>query len=490
MRRLVAAIGLVMMGCAPGDQVTSSPRPSAVATTAAEALNAAAAPRLVGAGMAFDTARGHLVVFGTWYWPTEFPTGLTQPASPTAETWTWKSGKWTKLAPVTSPPPRAWAGMAYDEARRQVVLFGGGGRGSSPLNDTWIWDGKTWSGRTPVESPPATGGPALVYDAKLGRVVALVAVPNDVTQTWTWDGSTWARLHPSIELPSHEGSFAEAAPAAYDATRGSIVVFGRSLCAQCADTWTFDGNTWARHIAGPGTPPGRNAATLAYDPSSGKVLLFGGASSGSDGTGGLADSWMWDGSAWTQANPAARPHGRVYARTASDTSTGQVILYGGAGFGAFPLSYFDVWTWAHGAWTRVQPTTIAAPPDERESLLQAASGGPSLPSNCSAPCMSVRGLPQIGFYAGYVVFDLTPPQGSNELCISYVSYVSKAGEMVIATGPWHQVGVACGPIDGHLPQLGVRAQVSVTGCANLRTFPQGGAVISCLPKGTAVTIDD
>jgi hypothetical protein len=167
-----------------------------------------------------------------------------------------------------------------------------------------------------------------------------------------------------------------------------------------------------------------------------------------------------------------------------------VFLYGGFAIGSFPLNYFDVWTWARGSWTLAQPTTIAAPPDEREALLQAASTGPGLPSSCSAPCMSVRGQPQIGFYAGYVVFDLTPPQGSKDLCISYVSYVSKAAEMTFASGPWHQVGVACGPIDGHMPQVGAQAQVSVSGCANIRTFPQDGGVVSCLPNGTVVKIDD
>jgi hypothetical protein len=394
--------------------------------------------------------------------------------------------------------------MVYDEARRQVVLFGGqeavqnpdaAGQGLSVLKETWTWDGKTWSQQAPVTSPPAAYRPVLVYDAKLGRGVALVDVYSEVTQkttpqTWTWDGSTWAQLHPSTERPGPGFSVA-----AYDAADGAVVVFGGNVCTggmQCTvvgDTWTFDGKTWTRHAAAAGGPPGRGPAALAYDPSGGKVVMFGGV--GSVGT-FLNDTWTWDGTRWTQAHPAASPWERSGALAASDTADGQVILYGGgANSQYFGVSYSDVWTWAQGSWALVQPTTISTPPDEQEAIVTAASLGPGLRASCtgaSPPCMSVRGQPQLGSYAAFVVFDLNPPQGSNTLCISYVSYIS--GSYGTALGPWHQVGVACAPSDGHVLQLGAHAQVAVTGCANVRTFPVDGAVVSCLPKGTQVTIDD
>ena len=33
--------------------------------------------------------------------------------------------------------------MAYDEARRRVVLFGGDGE-AGMLDDTWEWNGRQW----------------------------------------------------------------------------------------------------------------------------------------------------------------------------------------------------------------------------------------------------------------------------------------------------------------------------------------------------------
>jgi len=39
-------------------------------------------------------------------------------------------------------------------------------------------------------------------------------------------------------------------------------------------------------------------------------------------------------------------------------------------------------------------------------------------------------------------------------------------------------------------ELGAQAQVTVSGCANVRTFPSVGDVVSCLPTGTRVTVDE
>src|SRR5262245_57148916 len=46
-----------------------------------------------------------------------FLASLNCPASPT--------GQWTQLFPASSPPARYDAGIAYDESRGRLVLFGG-----------------------------------------------------------------------------------------------------------------------------------------------------------------------------------------------------------------------------------------------------------------------------------------------------------------------------------------------------------------------------
>lgn len=63
------------------------------------------------------------------------------------DTWTWDGFVWARQFPLQSPPVRSTTGpmpgMAYDAARGEVVVFGGVGDGPV-LNDTWLWDGAGW----------------------------------------------------------------------------------------------------------------------------------------------------------------------------------------------------------------------------------------------------------------------------------------------------------------------------------------------------------
>ncbi len=52
---------------------------------------------------------------------------------------------WTPLAAPSGPASRYLTDIAYDEKRKVLVLFGGGGSdGMSVLNDTWEFDGTSW----------------------------------------------------------------------------------------------------------------------------------------------------------------------------------------------------------------------------------------------------------------------------------------------------------------------------------------------------------
>jgi hypothetical protein len=62
-----------------------------------------------------------------------------------ADTWYWRDGRWT-LVDVASPPGvRQSMGMAYDPARGRVVMYGGFTYPDVYYTDTWVWDGVTWS---------------------------------------------------------------------------------------------------------------------------------------------------------------------------------------------------------------------------------------------------------------------------------------------------------------------------------------------------------
>src|SRR5262245_30518963 len=83
--------------------------------------------------LAFDAARGRLVMVGAAAWPTLVN-----------ETFEWR-GSWQHRPSSHLPPPRVNFASAYDAARRNVVLFGGAVDATTLLGDTWVWDGFDWT---------------------------------------------------------------------------------------------------------------------------------------------------------------------------------------------------------------------------------------------------------------------------------------------------------------------------------------------------------
>ena len=148
------------------------------------------------AALAYDRARERLVLFGGNR--VLFGTGSEKDPF-LDDMWERHDGAWRQLA-VPTPPARAEASMAYDAARRRLVLFGGyrgTGDGRVRFGDTWEWDGLRWEERTPPLVPPARSGAAMAYDPDRRRVV-LFGGSGRSADTWEWDGAVWIR----IEAPS------------------------------------------------------------------------------------------------------------------------------------------------------------------------------------------------------------------------------------------------------------------------------------------------
>jgi hypothetical protein len=105
------------------------------------------------AAMAYDPARKSLILFGGYD---------NMSGNPYSETWEFTStGKWEQLGPVSSPEPLMGHGMVTDTTRKKILLFGGmtlytwwdAGPYKDPMrNDVWEWDGLTltWTKRTPT----------------------------------------------------------------------------------------------------------------------------------------------------------------------------------------------------------------------------------------------------------------------------------------------------------------------------------------------------
>src|SRR5204863_9911055 len=75
-------------------------------------------------------------------------------------TWLWDqvAATWTRLSTAQSPPAREGAGMTYDAALQHVILFGGQDNNGS-FNDTWELNPTATPTPTPPPSPTPSPTP-------------------------------------------------------------------------------------------------------------------------------------------------------------------------------------------------------------------------------------------------------------------------------------------------------------------------------------------
>lgn len=279
--------------------------------------------------MAFDAARGQMVLFGGW-------------ASSTGDlgdTWTWDGTTWTQRMPLHSPPPRRFHDMVYDAARNEVVLFGGWSDTLHDLGDTWIWNGVDWERRSPATSPSARTFHKMAYDAAHGKTVLFAGVsganPSGLRDTWSWNGINWTQ-----ELPANSPPTRWQHAMAYDAARERVVVFGGwGVSSGLDDTWIWDGTNWAQQSPA-ARPSLRWGAAMAFDAASRQVVLFGGYRGPS-----MNDTWIWDGTNWTPKASLVIPPGREIHAMAYDSVRREVVLFGGAdeSGGTLHTLYSDTW---------------------------------------------------------------------------------------------------------------------------------------------------
>lgn len=207
--------------------------------------------------LATDLARSRTVFFGG-----RDPNTNT----PSVDTWEWDGSDWTLLATAHSPPPRERAAMSYHAARGELVLFGGRALTGSfaLLADTWVFDGVDWTQRFPLHAPSARIQHGMADDERRGVVVLFGGATQ--TDTWEWDGNDWRLARASAPSPSIGGR-----TLAWDLVRQEIVLVGASASHE-PTTFVWNGIDWLSTPA-PGLVGWDVSAPLATDRARG-VLVF------------------------------------------------------------------------------------------------------------------------------------------------------------------------------------------------------------------------
>ena len=263
------------------------------------------------------------------------------------DTWSWtEAGGWTEMHPSAAPSARFGA-MAARSAT-DVILFGGvaeNDKGSGGQNaETWSWDGTDWTQQMPSSSPPPLTSSLLV---PLEDNLVLFGGYREgelYEDVWRWDAATWSHLSPST-TPSARQSPAGAV------VNGSLVVFGGEDVdfLPIADTWVFDGTSWTQMHPAHSPSPRRGASAAAYN---GTLVLFGGdtiSPTTSDWL-SVSETWVWDGTDWTEMSPSHSPDPRSSAGMAA--AGDRLVLFGGSTFGGNYGQPAGTWTWDGTDWSK------------------------------------------------------------------------------------------------------------------------------------------
>ena len=174
--------------------------------------------------------------------------------------------------------------------------------------------------------------------------------------TWTGLPAMWTNNNTTRPCPmGGGGSTSSTEPGstsmAYDQADQEIVFYTSN------STWTFTGGNWTDVTAKVGTSPvSQIYPQLAYDVSGGYILLYGGRCShgppggGCEGYEALNGTWEFKGGHWYNVTGEPSPGPRFYGAIAYDQSSGDIILFGGTtDQGGDFILVNNTWSWGVGS---------------------------------------------------------------------------------------------------------------------------------------------
>lgn len=164
--------------------------------------------------------------------------------------------------------------------------------------------------------PVSAFGFSVADDPAIHRVVLFGSGSND-DETWLWDGSRWL---PATPPASPQGRIQ--ATMAYDPETRQVLLFGGALTAGQVvnDTWAWSGTTWHKLDNGTGGPPGEGAL-MAWDGATREMVLI--TPSGHT-TGG--ETWIWSGTHWSPLTGGVPPPTPIAGEMGFDPASNTLVF--------------------------------------------------------------------------------------------------------------------------------------------------------------------
>lgn len=240
-----------------------------------------------------------------------------------------------KTPKINLPGVRNAHSMTFSSTNSKIYLFGGADQ-KAVLAELWEYQKGTWLPLLFEDGPPARTFASLVYDPQNERLLLFGGSKvlfgkgpdsnNLMSDTWEFKDKEWNKLTVSASpSPRAEASMV------YDTSRNRIVLFGGykiegNNYLKLRDTWEFYENEWI--LMSETGPSARHGAAMVYDRNLGKVVLFGGSTSDRQYGEGKGETWFWDGTHWTKAD-TKQPYGIFNAAMAYDIKKAVIVRFGG-----------------------------------------------------------------------------------------------------------------------------------------------------------------
>jgi hypothetical protein len=278
----------------------------------------------------------------------------------TGDVWSFTTGggtydyEWSEESPITLPTARAGHGVAWDGS--QVVLCGGGIHQNqsstfyltSAIYDTYTWDGSDWkdAGCTQSADMICIARFGFCYDG-IGALLfggMYVAVGGSSVEyngkTFRFSGGSWSEVAATGPAARYDMAMA------YNPGTGKVLLFGgRDASQNFGDVWEWDGSAWTELTGVSGfNPVARGRMHMASTEQG--MLIFGGTSASV-----LGDTHILGGTpyTWTAMNSSSNPAARYFYAMGPDTDGNVAVLFGG-GAGAI---YDDTWYSDGNEWKEV-----------------------------------------------------------------------------------------------------------------------------------------
>src|ERR1035437_9175905 len=188
-------------------------------------------------------------------------------SQPLDDLWEWNGTTWAQVTADVRPPARADAAMAYDPARKSLILFGGTSYyDSSVYNETWEWSStRGWTQLTPASSPDALYSHGMVTDTGRGKILLFGGLSNYYYYYGPDGGAAGgAPMKDPLRNEGWEGGGAKT-------------------------TWTNRTPTRSSQV-----PPPRQYPTLAFDDDRQKMFLYDGYNYNYNTGASSSAFWEWD----------------------------------------------------------------------------------------------------------------------------------------------------------------------------------------------------